>query len=179
MLAPVEKFVAKWITYRDTRQGTYEFRSRTRYKAVADRLFRLGLNSSHSIIDVGAGSMQFGQHMLERQWSGKYIPVDAVIDGTNLETWKAPFPGPDFIVCIEVVEHLQQPNRLLFEMVQAARRGVVLTTPNSEAVNVLTCDPTHVSVVPAADLERDGFTVERHSWFGVENDSLLAWMQTA
>jgi hypothetical protein len=76
---------------------------------------------------------------------------------------------------VEVVEHLHRPERLLFEMVQAARRGVVITTPNSEAVDVLTCDPTHVSVVPAWGLELMGFTVERASWFGIPDDSLLAY----
>ena len=139
----------KWTHYRDTRQASYGFRARTRYNAVADQLFSMGLGDSHSLLDVGAGSCQLGRYLQERGWDGNYVPVDACLDGTDLETWKAPFPGPDFIACVEVVEHLHRPERLLFEMVQAARRGVVITTPNSEAVDVLTCDPTHVSVVPA------------------------------
>jgi 2-polyprenyl-3-methyl-5-hydroxy-6-metoxy-1,4-benzoquinol methylase len=163
----------KWTAYRDSRRGSYEYRSRTRYNAVLDRLMRLGLRVGDSIIDVGAGTCQFGRYLHECGWSGEYTPVDAVIDGTDLERWTA--PPADFIVCIEVVEHLHHHGALINTMVQAARRGVVLTTPNSEAVDVIACDPTHVSVVPAWALEVVGFTVERHSWFGVPQDSLLAW----
>lgn len=167
----------KWTQYRDTRRGTFEFRARTRYKAVADRLFAMGLNDHHTLIDVGAGSCQFGLYLRQQGWRGIYIPIDAVIDGTDLEAWE-PFPA-DFIVCIEVLEHLRHPEDLTWSVMKAARCGVVLTTPNTETVDVLGCDPTHVSVVPAWALEGLSFKVERHSWFGVPADSLLAWRGNA
>lgn len=165
----------KWINYRDTRRGDYEFRSQTRYKGVADRLFAIGLNDRHSVLDVGAGTCQFGHSLWERQWFGEYKPVDAVIDGRDLETYEA--ERADFIVCIEVLEHLHNPLRLLDIMMRAARRAVVITTPNNMAVDVIACDPTHVSVITACDLLERGFTVERHSWFGVPDDTLLGWMR--
>lgn len=163
----------KWAAYRDTRRGTYEYRSRTRYSAVLQRLTLMGLRIGDSILDVGAGTCQFGRYLDERGWYGKYVPVDAVIDGTDLETWSC--PPADFVVCIEVVEHLKRPERLMRSMLDNARRGVVLTTPNCEAVDVIACDPTHVSIVPPWILETMEFTTERHSWFGVYQDSLLAW----
>jgi hypothetical protein len=171
--AAMTEHVTKWTHYRDTRKGTYEFRARTRYKAVADRLFALGMNNRHTLVDVGAGTCQFGQYLRERGWRGEYIPIDAVIDGTDLETWTA--RPADYMVSIEVVEHVHSPYRLLDTMVRNARRAIVITTPNHEAVDVIGCDPTHVSVVPAWALEGDGFTVERASWFGVPDDTLLAW----
>ena len=166
--------IEKWEQYRDARRGTYEFRARTRYKAVADRLFALGLDDKHSVMDVGAGSCQLGRYLRARGWRGLYIPVDAVLDGVDLETWEPHRGVADFVVSLEVVEHITIPHRLIGGMVRAAREAVVLTTPNCEAVDVLTCDPTHVSVIRATELEPD-FTVERHSWFGVPNDTLMGW----
>jgi len=125
-------------------------------------------------MDVGAGECQFFQHLTERGWHGVYRPIDAVIDGTDLEGW-APSFDVHWIVCIETVEHLRFPWRLIDVMIRRAHHGVILTTPNAESVDVIACDPTHVSIVHAGDLTRAGFTVERHSWFGVPEDSLLAW----
>ena len=165
----------KWTQYRDSRRGTYEFRARTRYKAVADRLFAMGLNGNHAVCDVGGGTCQFGAYLASRGFVGEYLPIDAVLDGTDLETWEPDF-RVDYVVCIEVLEHLQRPWRLVGCLQRMARRGVVLTTPNAEAVDVIRCDPTHVSVLEPNQLSQL-FTVERHSWFGVPNDSLLAWRQ--
>lgn len=167
------QLMTKWIAYRDSRRGTYEFRSQTRYKAVLDRLRAMGLSDGDTIHDVGAGSCQFGHYLDDCGWIGNYVPVDAVLDGTDLEHWEC--PKTDFVVCIEVLEHIKRPHRLLKSMTDAALYGVVLTTPNCEVVNVLECDPTHVSVVPPWYLETVGFKIERHGWFGLAFDSLLGW----
>lgn len=164
-----------WTRYRDARKGTYEFRSATRYAAVAEKLFAMGLDNSHTVVDVGAGSCQFGRYLRELGFAGEYWPVDAVIDGTDLERW-VPLRRYDFIVCIEVLEHLHAWHYLLAALTRAARHGLVVTVPNPEVVDVLTCDPTHVSVIHPEGL-RSVCNVERHTWFGVENDSLLAWRQ--
>lgn len=166
----------KWRRYRDSRRGTYEFRSRTRYAAVYDRLAAMGLRDGATVLDVGAGSLQFGRYLADRGWQGKYIPVDAVLDGTDLDDWESPVA--DFIVCIEVLEHLRRPGVCIRELCLSAVSGVVITTPNCEAVDVLGCDPTHISVVELSLLESYSFTVERHGWFGVPNDSLLAYRRT-
>lgn len=169
----MQSHISKWTDYRDARKGTYEFRSRTRYAAVADRLFALGLSNRHTVLDVGAGSCQFGRYLRSRGWRGFYAPVDAVLDGVDLDVWTP--PRVDYAVAIEVVEHLYEPFRMLAALSLAARHGVVITTPNDEAVDVLLCDPTHVSIVAAPDLTGLHFTVERHTWFGKPDDTLLAW----
>jgi hypothetical protein len=168
----------KWTKYRDAREGTYEFRSATRYKAVADRLFHMGLNDGHTLLDAGAGSCQFGRYLRERGWRGLYVPVDAVLDGTDLEDW-APPKRVDFVTCIEVLEHLHGWGHLFGTLGRAARYGLVFTVPNPEAVDVLKCDPTHVSVIPPWCFLQNYFTVERHTWYGVPDDSLLAWRHFA
>lgn len=166
--------IEKWERYRDSRLGTYEFRARTRYRDVADCLRSLGLNNQHTVLDVGAGSCQFGRFLREQNFQGTYIPVDAVIDGTDLETWYPP-KRVDFIVCIETLEHLSDPLRLLRSLIRAARLGVVITTPNPDVVDAINCDPTHLTSLSSYDLKRMLLTVETHSWFGTPKDSLLAW----
>jgi hypothetical protein len=171
---PMLAHITKWTNYRDARKATYEYRCATRYKAVAERLFALGLRDCHTVVDVGAGSCQFGRYLRERGWRGIYSPVDAVVDGVDLETW-LPAWQSDFVVSIEVLEHVLAPMRLLAACSCASRVATVITTPNPEAVDVIKCDPTHVSVVTPSDLAARMFTVERHSWFGVADDTLLAW----
>jgi hypothetical protein len=96
-----------------------------------------------------------------------------VIDGTDLETF-VPLPA-EFIVSIEVLEHLHNHDRLLADMLTASLSGCVITTPNCHAVDVIKCDPTHVSVISPENLLMRGMTVQTASWFGKPHDSLLAW----
>lgn len=164
----------KWERYRDSRRGTYDFRCQTRYKEVREKLLALGLKDGDTVLDVGAGTCQFGRYLEEQGWNGEYFPVDAVLDGTDLENWVVDWEY-DFIVSIEVLEHLFEPYRLMRSILRKYRKGVVITTPNCEAVNVIACDPTHVSVVHPDWLSNVGLKVERHSWFGETNDTLLAF----
>ena len=48
----------KWIRYRDTRRGDYEFR-KGRYSAVFDELMAMGLQHHHTVLDVGAGTCRW------------------------------------------------------------------------------------------------------------------------
>ncbi len=60
--------------------------------------------------------------------------VDAVvIDGA------VPFPDKSFdtVICFEVIEHVQDISLLLSEARRLARKNVLLTTPNSEDVELL------------------------------------------
>jgi hypothetical protein len=163
-----------WETYRDSRAGTYEFRSMTRYRGVAERLAALGFDTYASVMDVGAGTCQFARYLREHAWCGPYMPVDAVIDGADLSKWIPSFMA-DYAVCIETLEHIHNPGRLLGMLRHAARKGIVITTPNPDVVDVLRCDPTHVSVITPGFLESQGYVVTARSFFGVPNDTLVAW----
>jgi len=62
----------------------------------------------------------------------------------------------------------------------AAIVGAVITTPNPRVVNVLACDPTHVSVVTQQQLEALGWKVSQESFFSEQHNpgqlyTLLAW----
>jgi hypothetical protein len=164
----------KWMRYMQERRGDYAFRSTTRYRSVACELQAMGLNDSHIIVDVGAGSCQFDHYLrTELGWCGRYLPVDAVLDGTDLETWTPKMPA-DFFVCIEVLEHLVNPWGLMNAMQDMARIGVVATTPNPATVDVLACDPTHVTPIPATAFWLRGWHVQAESLFGKNGDTLVA-----
>jgi len=159
--------------YLDERSGTYEFRC-LRFKSVADKLFAMGLKDEMTVIDAGAGVCEFDYYLrTERNWRGMYIPVDGVIDGTNLELWVPRF-GPDFITAIEIIEHLRDPHRFLSVLERYARRGAVITTPNPKTTDVLGMDHTHVSECPEEMFRYRGWIPEITSHFGKPNDSILA-----
>jgi hypothetical protein len=105
---------------------------------------------------------------------GRYIPVDGAIDGVNLEFW-TPARPVDWMVGIEIIEHMEDPERLVRAMVRGARKGVILTTPNPDVVDVLGCDRTHKTAVSTSDLLAWGFSSVPMPLFGKAGDTLLAW----
>ena len=159
--------------YLGQRVSSYWFRCR-RYKAVADKLFQLGLKDSDTIYDLGAGRCDFDYYLrVTKKWRGRYVPVDGSLDGTNLETWNP--PETDWFVSIEVIEHLTNPLEFLYNLICSARKGVVVTTPNPATTDVLGMDPTHVAPIPMFELRDAGFKAETRSFFGKPKDSILAW----
>lgn len=159
--------------YINSRRSCYEFRA-IRYEAVYDMLIILGLKDGDKIIDVGAGDGEFGKYLLERGFKGKYIPVDGMIDGTDLNLW-TPEKEAEFFVSIEVIEHLLNPARLLSIMAMFATKGVVVTTPNPAVTNVYAMDATHISEVSAEDFLKAHYKVFPQVFFFEPEDSLLAW----
>lgn len=168
-----------WEDYLNARRGTYEFRCQ-RYEAVGEVMevegpFRDGcLNRWDSLCDVGAGRCEFRRYMREQGWCGQYRAVDGSIDGTDLNAWE-PRLRYDWFVAIEVLEHLDDPYTLMQKLVAKARKGVVITTPNAETVDVLDIDPTHVTPLYPHDFKVLGWQHEIRSFFCKENDSILAW----
>src|ERR1041385_2475220 len=90
--------------YIESRKSCFEFRA-IRYEAVREMLCTFGLNDSHTIIDIGAGDGEFGKYLRNCGFKGKYIPVDGMLDGTDLNYW-TPSQQAEFFVAIEVIEHL-------------------------------------------------------------------------
>lgn len=162
------------LTYLNERRGTFEWRT-LRYAAVADKLDALGLARGDLIFDVGAGMCDFDRYLRQvRGFDGRYLPVDASIDGCDLETW-APIRTANYITCIETIEHLADPLGFLKRIAPWASEGVVLTTPNPAAVDVLAMDRTHLTSVTVADLRTLGFRTRLLSLFRREDDTILAW----
>lgn len=160
--------------YLSSRQGSYEFRC-IRYKGVVDKLHHLGFGKYDTVVDIGAGRQQLESYLRnERGWKGVYIPIDGSIDGTNLEEW-VPLRRESFMVAIEVLEHLHTWERMMMIMENFAIMGSVATVPNPATVDVLGCDPTHVSVIREFDFREHRWAVQPVSFFNKPDDTLLAW----
>jgi 2-polyprenyl-3-methyl-5-hydroxy-6-metoxy-1,4-benzoquinol methylase len=95
------------------------------------------------------------------RWTG---PVD-------LEEWVPPVRW-DWFACLEVLEHLRDPRRLLDAMLDAAVRGVVVTTPNPAVVDVLAMDPTHRTPISREQLAQAGLYTSLHNLYGADQDGI-------
>lgn len=165
------------LDYLGERTGTLEYRFQ-RYGAVADEMFARGLDDSCIIADIGAGMGDFAFYLRAvRGFKGRYLPVDASIDGTDFEEGWRPHAQFDFVVAIELIEHVLGAEQLIFDMKKRATRAVIITTPNTDKLGeefVRAQDRTHVRPFWRSELEHLGFAVRIASFFGKPEDSMLA-----
>lgn len=151
-------------SYLSERTGRYEWRA-VRYRKAARALLSMGLDNTMTVMDVGAGMTEFDYCLrAEFNWRGRYIPIDGGIDSTDLNLWSPP-RHVDFIVGLEIIEHLYDPFRAVTSWQQKAH-GVVVSTPNPETTDVLAMDETHVVEVHRYMLEHYGFTVTEETFYG-------------
>lgn len=158
--------------YLAARTGHYTLRCE-RYDAALEAMRTIGLSSECTVFDIGSGWGEFAARMHGHGVHARYIPVDAGIDGTDLDCWTPPRHA-DFFVALELLEHLERPHRLITEMKRCARRAVIVSTPNPRTTDVLGMDATHRTPITAVLLEMQGFKVREASFYGREADSLFA-----
>lgn len=158
--------------YIGARHSGYEFRS-IRYEAVLDSLRLLGLQDGDTIADVGGADGEFGRYLQGQGVNVSYEVIDGMIDGTDLNKW-VPNKTYDFMVSIEVIEHLQSPRNFLQVLGSNSNKGVVLTTPNPHVTDVKAMDATHISEVYPKDFYSEGYRVYPAILFFENGDSLLA-----
>ncbi len=165
------------LNYLSERTGTLEYRFQ-RYAAVADELFARGLSDSSLLADLGAGTCDFDFYLrCVRGWKGRYLPVDASIDGKDFEKGWKPTVSFDFITAIELLEHVIEPGKLVEDM-RFAGGVLVITTPNTDELGahyVRSIDRTHVRPIFYRDLEDwQADSIQVRSFFGKPRDSLMA-----
>jgi hypothetical protein len=151
----------------------YEERA-ARYAVAADRLTAGGLCDLHTLADVGAGGTELDYLLrAQRGWRGRYLPVDRWTGspGLDLDRWVPPRRW-DWFACLEVLEHLASPMRLLDVMCDAAAAGVVVTTPNPDVVDVLALDPTHRTPVTRQQFASAGLYTSLHNFYGTDGDGI-------
>lgn len=165
-------FINQCDNYLGCRTGKYEWRQ-VRYRAAGDFMYPR-LRHEDTVFDMGAGMTEFDYCLrVDYDWRGRYIPVDGGIDGTDLNSWFPPRRA-EWFVGLEIIEHLEDWERLVLLAQFMSLKGVVLSTPNPRTTDVLGMDDTHVCAVTAGELEELGFTVEERSFYGQPNDSLFA-----
>lgn len=145
---------------------------RTRYEVAADRLTTGGLSDRHSVADIGAGHTELDVCLRTvHGWRGRYTAVDRWTGDIDLEVWSPPVRW-DWVACLEVLEHLRDPFRLLAELMSSALLGVVVTTPNPEVVDVLAMDPTHITPITRQQLADAGLYTSLHNLYGTHQDGI-------
>jgi hypothetical protein len=160
--------------YLGERCGRYEWRC-VRYDAAMFALVENGVEDSDTVCDVGAGWTEFGARMYTtmKKARPRYFPVDGGLDGTDLELWVPPRRA-EFFVALELLEHLDDPFRLVSVMQRSCGKAIVVSTPNPETTDVLGMDRTHKTPIHRYDLMARGFKVEPRSFYGKPDDSLYA-----
>jgi hypothetical protein len=166
--------IADADAYLDARTGSYIRRS-GRYNAVAHVLKTCGRdNLFPTLFDLGAGFTELARCLYGGHgWQGRYVPVDAALDGCDLDEWTPPRDA-DWFVALEVIEHLSDPFGLLDRIIPHTTKGIILSTPNPATTDVLGMDPTHRTPVSMAQLFQAGWDVEARSFYGKPDDSLFA-----
>ena len=165
--------------YLNERTGRYEYRA-VRYRKTADWLMLNGLDNDSTLCDIGAGWTEFDYCLRkEYDWQGRYIPVDGGISNVDLNVWEPERPV-DFFVALEILEHLYEPARLIQAMQSHTRKGIAISVPDPEQVDVLAMDDTHVIEVTRELLEAENFTVRSEQLYGGvfsegRNDSLMGF----
>jgi len=150
--------------YLAEREGKYEYRA-IRYRAAIDALYFMGLDDSMTVVDVGAGMTEFDYCLrAEYGFRGRYIPVDGGIDGTDIRTWQP--RAAHFFVALEILEHIENWEDVVTRMQVAASKGIVVSTPDPRACDVLAMDPTHVVGITSDALTSQGFGVNRKNFYG-------------
>jgi len=158
--------------YMHERTGKYEYR-RIRYARAGDWVIGNAMSQGQqihdmTIFDIGAGMTEFDYWLrTEQDWRGRYIPIDGGIGGDahNLEVWTPPREA-HYFVALEILEHLDNWERLVRVMQDHAKIGIVISTPNPRTTDVLGMDPTHKTEVHAEALRDLGFWVEEDTFYG-------------
>lgn len=152
-------------------------RRKPRFDITAQRLRENGLHPHDIVVDVGAGTCELARFLYaEGGFFGRYVPVDAWLDGVDLDDWEPPRRF-EWFTALEIVEHLHDPKRLLKALMANATKGVVVTTPNPQVWDVLEMDPGHKTPISREFLDGLGFLTSVHEFHGKYQDGLAGiWL---
>lgn len=153
--------------------ASLHFERAPRFRAASTVMRAAGLNDGDVLVDLGAGGTELDFFLrAEFGWRGRYVPMDAWIDGTfDLRTW-VPARQVGWYAALEVLEHLEDPKGLVDRMKRSASSGLVVTTPNSKLVDVLAQDPTHVTALDEETLQGWGLKTSLHNFYGQYQDGI-------
>lgn len=177
---------SEWATYlaETPTYGTYWDR-RPEYQAVWDVLHGMGLGDGDLIVDVGAGPCDMDRFLrTEARWNGRYWPIDGAVQGVDFREAEPcdylPRGRVDWLVCIETIEHVPRKMNLLEHLIDRAGKGLVVTTPNGEVLDVASLDPTHCDSYDRDEFLRHRMRVEGRCFSPdrAQPDTLIAWRQS-
>ena len=135
----------------------------------------IGAGQGHGLIPLAAGGWTrliaadrdpYNLEHFERELGFQTLVCDVERDPLDLETG-----GADAVLCLHLIEHLQEPGNLLREVARVLRPGgnLFLVTPDwRKQYRTFYRDPTHVRPYDKVALGRllrmHAFDVQLHSW---------------
>lgn len=169
----------RWRTYVRTcpSYGTQQDRV-PEYELAWDVMRRGNVTDYDLIVDIGCGDQGLDLYLRRLAgFCGQYLGIDGSIQGIDFSDYYIPDHRADWFVCLEVIEHVKHPIPMLRHMLRRADKGVIITTPNPDVVDVLAVDPTHVSPVSIDMLESQGMDCSTYTLNPGrgEGDTILAW----
>jgi 2-polyprenyl-3-methyl-5-hydroxy-6-metoxy-1,4-benzoquinol methylase len=164
------------------------------YKSVFDIFDRLGIKQGH-LLDYGSGQGDFPKAILQNKYGFTIHAVDLMFTKMNDVNWYVQDLNRalqfkdnqfDMVSCIEVIEHLENPRRVVRELFRVLKPGgwCVLTTPNNESWRAIlsyvmrghfvsftdSSYPAHITALNKTDLMRvfkeAGFAEPKCSYTG-------------
>lgn len=153
---------------------TLRFQTDFRYtdrRSKAEYVWRKyeGILKGASILDVGADECHL-KHHLDPQASYYGIGLGGSPDRqVNLEREKIPFDDDayDCVLCLDVLEHIDNPHETMDELCRVSRRYVVVSLPNAWATfwrRIRTGESAGGKIMKFYGLPV-GPPVDRHKWF--------------
>jgi len=130
-------------------------------------------HAGHNILDVGCGHGVNCMELNNRGFHCVGIEANAVyakearkhVEAYHMRAEKLEFPDKSFdtVIMLEVLEHLEDPDTALSEVVRVARKNLILSVPNLAPLEVCVeynvimhhfFEPTHLNFFTKAMLER-------------------------
>lgn len=113
------------------------------FLGAVTELFEHASPAGKTVLEVGCGEGRLATHLLRHASApGRYLATDVSLDAIaadidpHIETqvasiYELPFEDRSFdiVVCCEVLEHLEQPERGLAQVSRVARERVLISTP--------------------------------------------------
>lgn len=113
------------------------------FLAAITELYTLAQPRGKTVLEVGAGEGKLALHLLDHAPTpARYLATDLTLDRMVPETegrietasasaYELPYASKSFdiVVCCEVLEHLDRPERGLAECARVAREVVLISTP--------------------------------------------------
>ncbi len=119
-------------------QATLTWPLRFCYRNLYRQLTKHGFSKTHSLLDYGCANGLFIQYLRQRGFANchgydPYAPQEGVGDPTTLQ--RGPF---DYISLQDVIEHVEDPNALLYELDALLAPGghILIGTPNAANIDL-------------------------------------------